>query len=97
MNFRSPGQASRDDATVVTSKKGEPVTDRELALMHLYRALNLQQHEIAELLGRNQSAVANRLADAANRVRDGEDPVEVYEDIMAPLADPLKPSGGEEQ
>jgi hypothetical protein len=55
------------------------------AYIHVLRALGLQQREIGDRLNMSRKAVQNALSATAERVRDGEDPLDVYAEVLAPI------------
>jgi len=92
--FGKPRRPNKSKRTHVTTNGYTSATPREAAVIHIYRALNLKQKEIAEKTGISIGRVQTVLQQSADRVRDGEDPIDVYEDVMAPVNDPLEPSAG---
>ena len=64
------------------------------AYIHVLRALGLQQQEIGDRLDMSRKAVQRALSATAERVRNGEDPLDVYADVLAPVLTVDPPAEG---
>jgi transcriptional regulator with XRE-family HTH domain len=73
---------------------GAPTDPHTRAYIHVLRALGLHQAEIGDRIGMSQNAVGNALSATAERVRDGEDPLDVYAEVLAPVLTVGPPAEG---
>jgi hypothetical protein len=78
----TPGE---HDGTRVQTQAGHSIDPPTRAYIHILRGLGLQHVTIASELDMSRSVVRDVLAQSVDRVDDGEDPVSVWVDIVAPL------------
>lgn len=88
----SPDQAwgagwTTDGTPVPGNDSHGGIPPQERAYIHVLRALGLSYDEIVDIVDRHATSVGRPLRETRERVRDGEDPVDVFDDVLAPLFD----------
>lgn len=83
----SGGDGRRDaqtgDGTYVSENAAlKSVTPPERALIHVYRGVGMRHDDIATELDRSERTVQDVLATTRERVEDGDDPLEVYAEVV---------------
>lgn len=83
-----------DEGTNVPGQH-QPVDPMTRGYIHVLAAVGLRQKSIAEAVDLSSETIDNHLTRTAERVREGEDPIEVFEGLIDPLFETEPPEGGD--